>query len=138
MRSAPALMILAAVLAFVALTAAVDHTSSYFTVTEIAQGSDSAWQRSPGYEASCKIFGTFGGASADLETRIDGADSTNPGTCTAAGTDVVCDVEVAALLGVAADTDFTGINLGRGDYRLEVTGGNSSTSLTLHCRKVKD
>ena len=102
--------------------AAVTHTGSYFTQTEILQDSNSTWLQIQG-ECECRVFGTFGGATADMQTAIQ-------------GTNTVTNVEVVSLIGITKDTTFESIRLGHGSYRIAVTGGNGATDLTFHCRRV--
>lgn len=112
------------VLAVALLTiGALRQSSDYFTETAILQSSDSTFVHMKG-DCECKILGTFGGASADVETEIQGTGG------------VIRDVDVAALISVVAETAWVSIRLGSGGYRIEVTGGDGTTSLTFHCRRV--
>ena len=115
-------LFLAFVIVALITTAAITHTGSYFTQTEIPQDSNSTWHQIQG-DCECRIFGTFGGATADMQTAIQ-------------GTNTVVNVEVVSLAGVTQDTTWESIRLGHGSYRVAVAGGNGTTDLTFHCRRV--
>lgn len=111
----------AAALLFIA---ARTQTSAYFTETEIPQNSVSSWMGAEG-EYEVRVDGVFGvGSSADVETEIKGT-----------GGDVL-DVGAVDLIGVTMDTGWVSIRLGSGRYRLEVTGGDGTTALRFHGRRV--
>lgn len=105
-----------------------------FTDTHVLQDSVSAWQYLQG-GGTCRIVGTFGGASVKVETWINGTESsTDPGPdCAIEGTVVVCPAG-PRLLGFVKSTDWLPVTLGYGAYRINVTGGDDATDLTFHCR----
>lgn len=84
---------------------------------------DTDWQYMEGLY-SCTLFGTPDSASIDLETRVQ-------------GTGDVVNVGVAAFVGMTAAVDWTSIEAGSGEYRLEVASGGASMDLTWTCRRVR-
>jgi hypothetical protein len=77
---------------------------------------------------NCIVDGTFtAGATATLETYLD---PTATGRLTT--------YPVSDMLDIAApQTEFVGpLALGAGHYRLTVTGGDGSTAIRWHCRRV--
>ena len=86
--------------------------------------SDGDWHRFNGPTAHCIIVGTFGaGATVDFETRVTGTPS-SPG--------VIIDTDLNGI--TASMTAFQALTIGQGDYRAEVTGGDGTTDIDLHCR----
>lgn len=118
-------VVLAAFLLVGATSGTLKQTSSYFVITGITQSSDSVWARpDSGWDAECLVRGTWGGATADVETEI-------PETLE------VVDTDVSELKVITADTNiWVSIRMGSGRYRLEVTGGDGTTDLVFHCRRV--
>lgn len=120
--------------ATVLLVGATTEDRRYLTETGITQSSNSAYLYLQGGSA-CRIFGTFAGASANVETPILGTDgTTDPGNCEIDGGVVVCPVSAAGLRNVVTSSDWVPIDLGFGAYRLAVTGGGLATDLSWHCR----
>ncbi len=72
----------------------------------------------------CTLYGTFDSASIDLETRVQHAGD-------------VVDVGVAAFLTMTTAVDWTALEAGSGEYRLEVASAGASTDLTWTCRRVR-
>lgn len=108
---------------FVGVTAV--SSKAAFLETDVSNGVGD-WQVMKG-EWSIRIYGTFDGASVSVETLTEGT----PATPTK-----VTNVSATALVGAALETEWAGLQAGHGSYRINVTGGGGSESITWTGRRV--
>ncbi|MCP3961283.1 MAG: hypothetical protein GY719_25840 [bacterium] len=109
------------------LTQSVTPTTPWICeFTEAAiDNDDSEWYHLHG-DYSCFIWGTWDSATAGLETLVSGTRDTPT---------KLQDVAPSTLKGLTADMpDFAKLIAGKGSYRLAVSGGGGSVSLSLQCR----
>jgi hypothetical protein len=115
--------LMAAALLFLGATTKTAHR---FTETAVSNG-DGDWQYLKG-TFTVQIYGTFDSATVDVETLVEGT-TTSP--------TVVSDISVPDLIGVTSLSPWATLTAGDGYYRIEVSGGLGSESISWQVRDTQ-